>query len=91
MKNKDGRKTDSSTLDALLKLLPMLALNYPGLASMLGQLSGDTPASTGQMQEALPKITKRLAEMDPNTKEELAQQLLSFFPELGEILRGHIG
>jgi hypothetical protein len=41
------------------------------------------------MQEALPKITKRLAEMDPNTKEELAQQLLSFFPELGEILKGH--
>lgn len=90
MKEKDHRKADSaSTPDALLKLLPMLALNYPGFASLLGQLTGDATPNTSQIQEVIPKITKRLVEMDPGTKEDLAQQLLRFFPELGELLRRH--
>ena len=62
MKNKDGHKTDSSTLDAPLKLLPMLALNYPG-SLHAGQLSGDTPQVQVKCRKHCRKI-KRLAEMD---------------------------
>jgi len=86
VKEKDSRKTETSTtLDSLLKLLPMLAASYPGITSLLGHLTGDTSGNPGQIQEALPKITKRLAEMDQETKDDLVRQLSSFFPELSEL------
>ncbi|HHT68966.1 MAG TPA: hypothetical protein GXZ85_06900 [Firmicutes bacterium] len=80
MKDKD------STLDSLLRLLPLLAASYPGITSLLGQLTGDSSGNTGQIQEAIPKITKRISEMDQETKDELGRQLLTFFPELQELL-----
>ena len=88
MKEKNKQKGDQpSTLDSLLKLLPILAASYPGFSNVLGQLSGETASSSGQIQEALPKITSRLAEMDGETKEKLASQLLSFFPELEDMIK----
>ena len=86
MKEKGSQKTETlTTLDALLKLLPVLAVSYPGITSLLGQLTGDTSGNTGQLQETIPKITKRLAEMDQQTKDDLVKQLFSFFPELEEL------
>lgn len=88
MKGKDKRKTGESTsLDALLKLLPALALSYPGITSLLGQLTGNPQGNTESLQDAVPKITQRLAEMDQGQKEELVKQLHNFFPELESILK----
>lgn len=88
MKEKNKQKGDQpSTLDSLLKLLPILAASYPGFSNVLGQLAGESSGNTGQVQEALPKITSRLAEMDQETKDKLAAQLLSFFPELEELIK----
>ncbi|NMB02167.1 MAG: hypothetical protein GX971_11745 [Firmicutes bacterium] len=89
MKGKDKRKSteSSSSLDSLLKLLPTLALSYPGISSLLGQLTGEPQANTEQLQEALPKITQRLTEMDQKKKEELMNQLFNFFPELESLLK----
>ncbi len=86
MKEKGSQKTETlTTLDALLKLLPMLAVSYPGIASLLGQLTGDTAGNTGHVQETISKITKRVVDMDQQTKDELVKQLFRFFPELEEL------
>lgn len=88
-KGKDKAKASEpkASLDSLLKLLPALALSYPGLTSLLGQLTGESSGNSGQIQEAIPKVTQRLAEMDQKKKEELMQQLLGFFPELEDLLK----
>jgi len=80
LKEKDGQ-----TFDSLLKLLPILAAGYPQLTSLLGQLTGESPGTTGQVQDLVPKITKRIAAMDQKTKDDLVKQLYSFFPELEEL------
>ncbi len=80
-------KEKPMALDSLLKLLPVLAISYPGITSLLGQLTGDPQGGTGQIQEVIPKITQRLAEMDQETKDELARQIYNFFPELQELMK----
>ncbi len=83
MKEKDGRKPEQTTnFDSMLRLLPLLVASYPGITSLLGQLTGDSTGNAGQLQEAIPQITKRLAEMDQQTKDDLVNQLFKFFPEL---------
>jgi hypothetical protein len=65
----------------------MLAASYPQLTSILGQLIGESPGTTGQVQDFVPKITKRIATMDQKTKDDLVKQLFRFFPELEELTR----
>ena len=83
LKEKDGQ-----TLDSLLNLLPLLAASYPQLTALLGQLTGENPGTGVQVQDVIPKITKRLAAMDQQTKDDLVKQLFSFFPELEELTKG---
>lgn len=79
---------DKSSVDALLKLLPALAMSYPGLSSLLGQLTGsEGKGGTAQIQEAVPKITQALAGMDEKKREELVNELLRFFPDLEKVLK----
>jgi len=85
LKRKDNE--GSSSLDALLKLLPALALSYPALTSLLGQLTGQPQDNRASVQEAVPKITQALTQMDQAKKEELVQELLRFFPELEKLLK----
>lgn len=82
------KEKDSQTLDSLLKLLPILAASYPQITALLGQLTGEAPGQSGQVQDVIPKITQRLATMDQETKDELVKQLYSFFPELKELAKG---
>jgi hypothetical protein len=82
LKQKDGQAFDS-----LLKLLPILAGSYPQITSLLGQLTGESPTAGGHAQDVIPKITKRLAAMDQQTKDDLVKQLFSFFPELEELTK----
>ncbi|NLL48290.1 MAG: hypothetical protein GX249_06875 [Firmicutes bacterium] len=82
------KEKDSQTLDSLLKLLPILAASYPQITALLGQLTGEAPGPSGQVQDVIPKITQRLATMDQETKDELVKQLYSFFPELKELAKG---
>lgn len=89
MEKKEYRKGESgsTTFDSLLKLLPLLTQSYPGMASLLSQLTGSSPATSPQVQEAVPKIIQALVDMDQETKEELVDQLIHFVPELEELLK----
>ena len=80
MKEKDGQARDS-----LLRLFPLLAASYPQVAALFGQLTGESPPSTSQIQAIIPKITRRVAAMDQNSKDELVKELLGLFPELADL------
>lgn len=82
------RETEGNpSLEALLKLLPALAMSYPNLTSLVNQLSGQPQDSKASLQEAVPKITQTLAQMDQEKREELVRELLRFFPELEKVLK----
>lgn len=85
MKRKEGE--GGSSFDALLKLLPALALSYPALTSLVNQLTGQPADNKNTVQEAVPKITQAFAAMDERKKEELVRELLRFFPELEKLLK----
>lgn len=85
MKKKEAE--GSSSLDALLKLLPALALSYPAITSLVSQFTGQPQDTKVSLQKAVPKITQSLAEMDQAKKEELVKELLRFFPELEKLLK----
>lgn len=86
MKERAGLKPETlANIDLPLKLLPLLAVGYPGIAALLGQLTGDSVGNTRQLQEAISKVTKRLAGMDQQTKHDLVKQLISLFPEFEEL------
>jgi hypothetical protein len=77
----------SSSLDALLKLLPALAMSYPAITSLINQFTGQPQDNRASLQETVPKITQTLSEMDQSKKEELVRELLRFFPELEKLLK----
>ena len=85
MKRKESE--GSSSLDALLKLLPALAMSYPAITSLINQFPGQPQDNRASLQETVPKITQTLSEMDQSKKEELVRELLRFFPELEKLLK----
>ena len=85
MKRKESE--GSSSLDALLKLLPALAMSYPAITSLINQFTGQPQDNRASLQETVPKITQTLSEMDQSKKEKLVRELLRFFPELEKLLK----
>lgn len=82
-----GKTEGGSSLDALLKMLPALALSYPAISTLINQFTGQPQESKASLQDAVPKVAQTLAEMDQGKKEELVKELLRFFPELENLLK----
>ena len=56
MKRKESE--GSSSLDALLKLLPALAMSYPAITSLINQFTGQPQDNRASLQETVPKLRK---------------------------------